>query len=55
MLKKIGSLLMVCMMLCGIFAGCAENSTSEEGFTAWVDDSEPVAALKDKGYLDTVF
>ena len=52
MLKKTVSLLMVCMLLCGIFTGCAEKPTNDESFTAWVDDSEPIAALKE--YVEDV-
>ena len=37
MLKKIVSLLVVCMMLCGIVAGCAESDTSSEEFKTLAD------------------
>ena len=40
------------MMLCGIFTGCAEKPTNDESFTAWVDDSEPIASLKE--YVEDV-
>ena len=52
MIKKIVSLLLVCVMLCGIFTGCAKNSAGEEIFTAWVDDSKAIAALKE--YVEDV-
>ena len=34
-------------MFCSIFTGCAKTPTNEAHFTAWVDDSEPIAALKE--------
>jgi phosphoserine phosphatase len=39
-------------MLFGIFAGCAKKTTSGESFTAWVDGSAPIAALKE--YVEDV-
>ena len=53
MMKKIISVFAVCTMLCGIFTGCAkESSTNEKSFTAWVDDSEAIAALEE--YVEDV-
>ena len=52
MFKKIVSLFIICMMLCGSFIGCTQKPTTEESFTAWVDDSEPIAALKE--YVEDV-
>lgn len=43
---------MVCVMLCGILSGCAQKPTNEGSFTAWVDGSEPIAALKE--YVEDV-
>ena len=43
---------MVCVMLCGIFTGCAETPEKEESFTAWVEDSNPIAELKE--YVEDV-
>ena len=51
-MKKTVTLFIVCVMICGIFAGCAQDPTNDEIFTAWVDDSEPVAALKE--YVEDV-
>ena len=52
MIKKSVSSLMVCMMLCSIITGCAKTSENEEIFTTWVDDSKPIAALKE--YVEDV-
>ena len=51
-MKKTLSLFIICVMLCSIFTGCAPSSTDGEGFTNWVDDSAPVAALKE--YVEDV-
>ena len=51
-MKKTVTLFIVCVMICGIFAGCAQDPTNDEGFTAWVDDSDPIAALKE--YVEDV-
>ena len=51
-MKKTVSLFVVCIMICSIFGGCAQNPTNENSFTAWVDDSEPVAALRE--YVEDV-
>jgi hypothetical protein len=51
-MKKTVSLFVVCIMLCSIFGGCAQNPSNEDSFTAWVDDSEPVAALRE--YVEDV-
>ena len=52
MIKKIVSFLLVSVMLCSIFTGCAKTSANEEIFTTWVDDSKPIAALKE--YIEDV-
>ena len=52
MIRKLTSFFAVCAMLCSIFTGCAKNSTNEEIFTAWVDNSVPIAALKE--YVEDV-
>ena len=51
-MRKIVSLFIVCIMFCGILTGCAKTPASEENFTAWVDGSEPIAALK--AYVEDV-
>ena len=51
-MKKIFSLFMVCVMLCGIFTGCVRKPTKEESFTTWVDGSTPIAELKE--YVEDV-
>ena len=51
-MKKIVSILIVCVMLCGIFTGCAQTPNNEESFTTWVDGSTPIAELKE--YVDDV-
>ena len=51
-MKKILSTLIVCVMLCGIFGGCAQTPEKNERFNAWVDNSEPVKALKE--YVEDV-
>ena len=51
-MKNTVSLLMVCLLLCGILAGCAPAPATEESFTTWVDGSEPIAALKE--YVEDV-
>ena len=52
MIRRLTSFFAVCAMLCSIFTGCAKNSTNEEIFTAWVDNSVPIAALKE--YVEDV-
>ena len=52
MIRKLISFFVVCVMLCSIFTGCAKKSTNEESFAAWVDNSVPIAALKE--YVEDV-
>ena len=50
--KSIVLLLVISMMICGIFTGCAKSSADAESFTTWVDDAKPIAALK--AYVEDV-
>ena len=52
MIRKLVSFFAVCVMLCSIFTGCAKNSSNKGIFAAWVDDSKPIAALKE--YVEDV-
>ena len=52
MMKKLISMLTVCVMICSIITGCATNAKNDDTFTAWVNGAEPVAALKE--YVEDV-
>ena len=51
-MKKFISALAVCMLLCSIFTGCAQKPATGDAFTYWVENSNPVSALKE--YVETV-
>ena len=51
-MKKRILLLTICMVVCGIIAGCAQKTANEGTFTKWVDNSKPISALKE--YVETV-
>ncbi len=46
MIRKIISLLIVCVIVCGS-VGCAQQPSEEADFTAWVEDSAPIAELRE--------
>ena len=50
-MKKLISVIAVCVMLCGVLVGCSQEG-SEDSFALWVEDSAAVAALRE--YVETV-
>lgn len=49
MLRHLSLLLALCLLICGCVTGCKKPA---EGFDSWVEDSAPIAALKE--YVDAV-
>ena len=52
MMKKLISIITVCVMICSTITGCTKNVKNDDSFTAWVDGAEPIAALKE--YVEDV-
>ena len=51
-MKKFISILVVCLLICGIVITCAQKPAPAETFTLWTDGSEAVSKLKE--YVETV-